>query len=113
MSNKIMALNPKYQIGLDLYQRRHWRRLYLGASERAKRYYEIAFYGGVVFYKGMTVNHDTEEEKQDLIAVYRSLTDEDWNYIIDHVHCGMVKRGLSQAREKYGRKLRLQLVQRV
>ena len=49
--------------------------------------------------KGMT-----EEEKQDLIAVYRSLTDEDWDYIIGHTHWGMAKWGLNQAREKYGRK---------
>ena len=104
MSNKIIALNPKYQIGLDFYQKREFRRLYLGASERAKRYYEINFYGGVFFYRGMAVNHDEEEERQDLIAAYRSLTDEDWAYIIGHTHWGMAKWGLNQAHEKYGRK---------
>lgn len=52
----------------------------------------------------MTVNHDAEEEKQDLIAVYRSLTDEDWDYIIGHTHWGMAKWGLNKAREKYGKK---------
>ena len=104
MANKVIALNPKYQVGLDFYQKRDFRGLYLGASERAKRYYEIIFYGGVVFYGGMKVNHDAEEEKQDLIAVYRSLTDEDWDYIIAHTHWGMAKWGLNQAREKYGRK---------
>lgn len=102
MVNKVIALNPKYQVGLDFYQKRDFRGLYLGASERAKRYYEIIFYGGVVFYGGMKVNHDAEEEKQDLIAVYRSLTDEDWDYIIAHTHWGMAKWGLNQAREKYG-----------
>ena len=104
MGNKVVALNPKYQTGVDFYQKRSWRQLYLGAPEGAKRYYEISFYGGVLFYGGMTVNHDTEEEKQDLIAVYRSLTDEDWDYIIGHAHWGMAKWGLNQAREKYGKK---------
>ena len=106
MGNKVVALNPKYQTGVDFYQKRPWRQLYLGAPEGAKRYYEISFYGGVLFYGGMTVNHDTEEEQHDRIAVYRSLTDEDWAYIIGHTHWGMAKWGLNQAREKYGRKQR-------
>jgi len=104
MGNKVVALNPKYEAGVDFYQKRPWRQLYLGAPEGAKRYYEISFYGGVLFYGGMTVNHDTEEEKQDLIAVCRSLTDEDWDYIIGHTHWGMAKWGLNQARKKHGRK---------
>ena len=96
--NKALALNPKYQAGVDFYQKKPWRQLYLGAPEGAKRYYEIIFYGGV------PVNHDTEEEMRDIVAVYRTLTDEDWDYIIDHTHWGMAKWGINQAREKYGRK---------
>jgi hypothetical protein len=65
MGNKVVALNPKYQTGVDFYQKRPWRQLYLGAPEGAKRYYEISFYRGVLFYGGMTVNHDTEEENHD------------------------------------------------
>ena len=44
MGNKVVALNPKYQTGVDFYQKRPWRQLYLGAPEGAKRYYEISFY---------------------------------------------------------------------
>ena len=84
MSNKVITLNPKYQAGLDFYEKREFRGVYLGASDRAKRYYESSFY--------------------DLIATYQNLTDEDWNYIIGHVHWGMAKWGLAEARKKYGRK---------
>lgn len=104
MSNKVIALNPRYQAGLDYYQKRTFRSIYLGAPEGAKRYYEICYYGGVAFHGGKPVNHDTEEEKRDLIAVYRNMTDEDWDYIISHAHWGMAKWGLEQAREKSGRK---------
>ena len=103
MSNKVIALNPKYQAGLDFYEKREFRGVYLGASDRAKRYYEISFYDG-----SPTSFDDTEEEKertrQDLIATYQNLNDEDWNYIIGHVHWGMAKWGLAEARKKYGRK---------
>ena len=103
MSNKVFALNPRYQAGLDFYQKREFRRVYLGASERAKRYYEISFYGG-----SPASFNDTEEEneqiRQDLIAAYQSLTDTDWGYIIGHVNWGMAKWGLAQARKKYDRK---------
>ena len=88
---------------MDYYQKRTFRGVYLGASDRAKRYYEISFYGG-----SPASFNDTEEEdeqtRQDLIATYQSLTDEDWGYIISHVHWGMAKWGLGQARKKYGRK---------
>ena len=76
--------------------------MYLGASERAKRYYEISFYGG-----SLASFNDTEEEneqtRQDLIVVYQNLTDEDWDYIIGHVDWGMAKWGLNEARKKYGK----------
>ena len=102
MSNKVFALNPRYQAGLDFYQKREFRRVFLGASERAKRYYEISFYGG-----SPASFNDTEEEneqtRQDLIVVYQNLTDEDWDYIIGHVDWGMAKWGLEQARKKYGK----------
>lgn len=102
MPNKVIALNPRYQAGLDYYQKRTFRGVYLGASDRAKRYYEISFYGG-----SPASFNDTEEEdeqtRQDLIATYQSLTDEDWDYIIGHVHWGMAKWGLGQARKKYGK----------
>ena len=104
MRNTVVALNAKYQAGVDFYQKRPWRQLYLGAPEGAKRYYEIIFYRGVIFCGGVPFNHDTEEERRDLIAVYRTLTDEDWGYIIGHTHWGMAKWGLNQARKKHGRK---------
>lgn len=110
MGNKVAARNPKYQAGVDFYQKRPWRQLYLRAPEGARRYYEITFYRGVVFYGGVPANHDTEEEKRDLINVYRTLTNEDWDYIIEHTHWGMAKWGLNQAREKYGRKERWSMV---
>lgn len=103
MSNKVIALNPRYQAGLDFYNKRAFRGVYLGASDKAKRYYEIIYYSGTP-----ASFHDTEEEKarirQDLIAVYRSLDDEDWDYIIGHIHWGMAKLGLAQNRKKYSRK---------
>ena len=103
MSNKVITLNPKYQAGLDFYEKREFRGVYLGASDRAKRYYEINFYGG-----SPASFDDTEEEKerirQDLIAVYQNLTAEDWDYIINNVDWGMAKWGLAEARKKYGRK---------
>ncbi len=103
MSNKVIALNPRYQAGLDSYPKREFRGVYHGASERAKRHYEISFYSG-----SPASFNDTKEEneqiRQDLIAVYRNLTDEDWAYIIGHAHWSMAKWGLEQARKKYGRK---------
>ena len=103
VANKIIALNPRYQAGLDFYQKRTWRHIYLGASDVAKRYYEISFYGG-----SPASMRDTEEQRrqmlEDLRAVCRELTDEDWDYIIGHEHWGMAKWGLNLAREMYGRK---------
>lgn len=103
MSNNVIALNPRYQAGLDFYQKREFRGVYLGASERAKRYYEISFCGGSPD-SFRNTEEENEQIRQDLIAVYRNLTDEDWDYLIGHTHWGMAKWGLGNAREKYERK---------
>ena len=103
VANKVIALNPRYQAGLDFYQKRPWRQIYLGAPNGAKRYYEISFYNGSPVF-----NHAAEEQREqlreDLKAVYRNLTDEDWHYIIGRATWGMAKWGLNQARERYGSK---------
>lgn len=97
-----MAINQSYQAGVDYFQKRNYRQLYLGAPVGAKRYYEV------VFFKSSPNYHDTKEEndkcKEDMIAIYKSLTNEDWNYIIGHTHWGMAKWGLGKVREKYGKK---------
>ena len=97
-----MAINSKYQAGVDYFKKRDYRQVYLDAPEGAKKYYEV------VFYKSSPNYHDTKEEsdkcKEDMIAIYKSLTNEDWDYIIKHTHWGMAKWGLNKAREKYGRK---------
>ena len=54
MGNKVVALNPKYQTGVDFYQKRPWRQLYLGAPEGAKRYYEIRELLQIVEIGGLT-----------------------------------------------------------
>ena len=101
-SESPVAINPKYQAGVDYFRKRDYRQLYMGAPEGAKKYYEV------MFYKSSPNYHDTKEEsdkcKEDKIAIYKSLTNEDWGYIIGHTHWGMAKWGLEQARKKYGRK---------
>ena len=97
------ALNPRYQAGVDFYRKNPWRHIYLKASDAAKRYYEVTFYNG-----SPASSHDTEEQRrqslEDLKAVYRDLTDEDWDYIIGHIDWGMAKWGLNLARKRYSRK---------
>ena len=97
-----LAINSKYQAGVDFFKKRNYRQLYLAAPEGAKRYYEVVFYESSPHY------HDTKGEsercREDMIAIYQSLTDEDWDYIISHSHWGMAKWGLNKAREKYERK---------
>ncbi len=96
---RVIALNPRYQAGVDFFQKRDVMWLYLGAPEGVKRYYEVGFYEASPAY------HDSEEErvqtKNDIIAIYRSLTDKDWDYIINHEHWGVAKWGLRNVREKY------------
>ena len=97
-----MAINQRYQAGVDYFKERNYRQLYLGAPEGAKKYYEV------IFYKSSPNYHDAKEEnnqcRKDMIAIYKSLTNEDWDYIIGHTHWGMAEWGLNKAREKYERK---------
>lgn len=94
-----IAIDPRYQAGVDHFRKRNFRQLYLGAPDGAKRYYEAVYYQS-----SPNCHHTKESDKcgEDMIAIYKSLTDEDWKYIIKHTHWGMAKWGLSNARIKFG-----------
>ena len=101
------ALDPKYQAALDRFMdNRYWRRLYMRAPEGAKRYYERSFSGSWPLRE--LTDQEKEETKAESEALYRSLTDGDWDYIIGNTHWGMAKWGLNKNRERYGRKENVQ-----
>ena len=97
------ALDPRYQAALDRFMdNRYWRRLYMRAPKGAKRYYERSFASAWPLRE--LTDKEIEEAKAESEALYRSLTDEDWDYIIGNTHWGMAKWGLNKNREKYSRK---------
>ena len=103
----VKALDPRYQAALDSFMgNRYWRRLYMRAPEGAKRYYEKNFSGSWPL-RELTAQ-EKEASKAESEALYRSLTDGDWDYIIGNTHWGMAKWGLNKNRERYGRKENVQ-----
>ena len=94
----------KYQKALDEFMTNaYWRALYEGAPEGAKRYYER------IFARSCPLRELTDQEKEqsqaESEALYRSLTDGDWDYIIGNTHWGMAKWGLNKKRGQYGQKV--------
>jgi len=103
LNEEIKALDPRYQAALDRFMdNRYWRQLYIRAPEGAKRYYERSFSGSWPL-RELTAQ-EKKASKAESEALYRSLTDGDWDSIIGNTHWGMAKWGLNKNRERYGRK---------
>ena len=96
----VKALDPRYQAALDSFMdNRYWRQLYIRAPEGAKRYYERSFSSSWPLRELTT--QEKEESKAESEALYRSLTDVDWDYIIGNTHRGMARWGLNKTRERF------------
>ena len=103
----VKALDPRCQAALDSFMgNRYWRQLYIRAPEGAKRYYERSFSSSCPLRE--LTDQEKEQSKAESEALYRSLTDNDWDYIIGNTHWGMAKWGLNKNRERYGRKENVQ-----
>ena len=94
------ALDPRCQAALDRFMdNRYWRRLYMRAPEGAKRYYERSFARSCPLRE--LTDQEKEQSQAESEALYRSLTDGDWDYIIGNTHWGMAKWGLNKNRERF------------
>lgn len=72
---------------------KYWKRKFENApSENAKLYYAEKFSYG----KGLSDGDKT------IIEIFKTLSEEDWDYIIANCHNNMGKWGLCMCREKYG-----------
>lgn len=77
-------------------QNKYWKDIFdKSPSENVKIYYAEHFAYGLGLSSG-------DEHTEKVIAIFKTLSEEDWDYIIANCHNNMGKWGLVKCKEKYG-----------